>query len=168
MRIREAKEDDLIKIEYMMQIVWETTFRHFVPQKQIKIMQAEMHHVVAYQEQIGQGHHFLVAEESNKILGFVTYYEIDKGLKISKLYIDSQSQSSGIGRKLIRKVICLAQEKDLGFIELNVNRYNKALYFYRKLGFYIKESQDIPYHEYFLYDYLMRYDISSQEKYSLL
>ena len=163
MQIIEAKESDLIRIEQMMQKVWEPTFRHFVAQKQIELMQKEMHHVKAYQKQIQSGHHFLIAQEDKQLLGFVSYYELENGIKISKLYIDIQAQSKGVGKKLLQEVISKAKLKNFHFIELNVNRYNKALYFYRRLGFYIKESQDIPYQEFYLYDYLMRYDIDKNE-----
>lgn len=48
--------------------------------------------------------------------------------------------------------------KNLGAenLDLNVNRYNKARFFYEKVGFVIIKEEDIPMGEYWMNDFVMR------------
>jgi hypothetical protein len=42
------------------------------------------------------------------------------------------------------------------FLELNVNRKNPAMYFYKKIGFELYEKADIAYGKFWLNDYVLR------------
>lgn len=158
MEIIEVKVSDLPEIERLARKVWEPTYRHIVPQEQIVFMEERMHRVAAYLQQMEEGHLFCMAKMNDKVVGFLTIVVQEEGLKISKLYVDTDFHHSGIGKALLQfsKQLCI--HKKMKYIELNVNRYNKALYFYRRNDFYILHSVDIPYYGFYLNDYVVRWD----------
>jgi GNAT superfamily N-acetyltransferase len=77
-------------------------------------------------------------------------------MRIPKLYVRFDAQGSGVGKHLLNEVDKEAKLMNIPYLELNVNRYNKALYFYRRNGFFIYRSEDIPYKGYWLNDYVLR------------
>lgn len=70
------------------------------------------------------------------------------------------AQGKGVGRKLIEKAVEIAQEKGIENVILNVNRFNKAVSFYQKLGFKISSEVNIDIGKgYLMEDYIMNYTI---------
>jgi ribosomal protein S18 acetylase RimI-like enzyme len=63
--------------------------------------------------------------------------------KIHKIYVLPETQGAGLGRKFFEFVKENAKDKQQKAIFLNVNKYNKALYFYEKLGFSIVKEEVI-------------------------
>ena len=74
---------------------------------------------------------------------------------LHKFYIDNQKQRSGIGAELLQYVISTLITPQT--IELTVNRQNyKAINFYFKNGFVIKETADFDIgNGYFMNDFIM-------------
>ena len=69
-------------------------------------------------------------------------------------------QGNGTGKMLLEHVVNSIKEKDATALTLNVNRYNKARYFYEKHGFTIEEEVDIDIGEgYFMNDYIMELNL---------
>ncbi|MCO5230372.1 MAG: GNAT family N-acetyltransferase [Chitinophagales bacterium] len=162
MEFKEAQREDFVQIENLISIVWEPTYRHIVPQKQINEMFDEFCNQTYFGQQVSDGARFYLAVEGDILLGFVCLYKQNDGIKISKLYVDNEFHKKGIGRFLLDNVQKICKDNKLKYIELNVNRYNKALYFYRRYGFYIQQSEDIPYKEFWLNDYILRLDIEEE------
>jgi len=156
MEITAAGYEDLHRLETLADKVWEPTYRHLVRQAHILLMQERMHTVQAYREQMSEGHRFFKAEQDGVLLGFISFYPQEQLMKVPKLYVDNQLQRRGVGKALLDRVEQEARKQGLSWLELNVNRYNKALYFYRRNGFFIYKSVDIPYDQYWLQDYVMR------------
>ncbi len=66
-------------------------------------------------------------------------------------------QGNGTGKMLLEHVVRSIKERDATALTLNVNRYNKARYFYEKRGFTIAQEVDIEIGEgYFMNDYIMK------------
>ncbi len=72
------------------------------------------------------------------------------------MYLDPNLQGGGFGRKLLEEIE--NQIKNLGgkILDLNVNRYNKARFFYEKVGFEAILEEDIPIGNYWMNDFVMR------------
>ena len=97
-------------------------------------------------------HRGFVAEENNKVIGFVTYTSIpDEGqVKLSWIGVDPKFQGKGIGTKLIKKL-----ENELvgiGVKQLWVGTvaestvyepYEKTRAFYKKVGFRVTKVKKI-------------------------
>ncbi len=159
MEIIEAQPKHFPEIVEMIRKVWMTTYRHIVIEQQVVFMQNELNQLDLFLQLKEQGHIFHIAIVENKIVGFVSFYKNHEGVKIPKLYVDESIQKRGVGRKLLQSVEQFVRNNQLKCIELNVNRYNKALYFYRRYGFYILKSVDIPLGEFWLNDYVLRLDL---------
>lgn len=159
MEIIEAQPQHFLEIEALIQKVWLPTYTHYANYQQIVYMQNEMYNVDSLLQQSAQGHIFYVALDNNKVVGFMSFYRHEEGVKIPKLYVDSDTREKGVGRNLLKSVEKFSSDNQLKYIELNVNRYNKALYFYRRYGFCIVSSIDVPLKEFWLNDYVMRLDL---------
>jgi diamine N-acetyltransferase len=162
MFIREATASDISIIHQLATAIWWPTYRDIISEEQIRFMLTDMYSEEALQLQMEQGYHFLIAERENIPVGFAAYSLTEpenKVYKLEKLYVLPSGQGKGTGKKLIDEVITLVAEQHGEILELNVNRQNKALHFYQKLGFEIYREADIPYHHYILTDYVMRKNI---------
>lgn len=160
MTIREANAGDIHLLVKVADEVWEKTYRHIVTPLQIQVMMQDMHTSEAYQKQMKTGDRFFLAMEGEEVLGFISFHpkisEQESIMRIPKLYIRFSAQGSGCGKALLKQVEDEAAKQGLQFLELNVNRYNKALYFYRKNGFFIHRSENLDYKGFPLNDYVMR------------
>ena len=86
-----------------------------------------------------------VAEEDNKVKGFIMYtekeYNIDNQVQrityaIDAIAVDKQYRGQGIGTKLIDKIKEIAKDNNVDAIELQVNAKNiAAKAMYEKYGF---------------------------------
>jgi len=106
-----------------------------------------------------KNHHFLLAKENNEALAFLSYehcYQEKPVTRIHKIYILPETQGKGVGKLLIDCVEVLAQEAKSQKLSLNVNRYNNAQFFYKKMGFEIVGEEDVKLdHGYLMEDYVM-------------
>jgi diamine N-acetyltransferase len=159
MNIREAFPDDVPLLMDISHAVWEPTYRHIVRPDQIRVMMQDMHTHSAYLQQMREGHRFFIALQGSAIQGFVSFHphaDEPEVMRIAKLYVMMQQHGQGVGTALIAAVGAEALNQGKAWLELNVNRYNKALYFYRRKGFFIHRSEDLDYKGFPLNDYVVR------------
>lgn len=139
---------------------WPIAYGEILSTAQLEYMFDMMYSTTSLLEQAAKKNsQFLLAKEGNDYLGFASY-EIDihqtNKTKIHKIYILPETQGKGIGKKLIDYIAVEAQKQKNIAIVLNVNKYNKALYFYLKLGFSnVKEEVIDIGHGYVMDDYVM-------------
>jgi ribosomal protein S18 acetylase RimI-like enzyme len=70
--------------------------------------------------------------------------------------VHQSTQGQGIGKQFIDHIIAQLQPQQFHTLRLNVNRYNKARFFYEKLGFVITKEEDIDIgNGYYMIDYVM-------------
>ncbi len=154
--IYKACESDLPKIKAIADQVWEKHYSSIISQEQIDFMYALMYSADALLEQMQHGHTFFIYEEEEVPLGFVSMKIENDCIKIPKLYVNMQAHGKGIGKKLIATIEEQAIHSGIDTIELNVNRFNtNSIEFYKKVGFTIKKSVDIPLDRFVLEDYVM-------------
>lgn len=159
MIIRPATKEDISIISQLAQQIWRTTYREILTLAQIEFMLEDMYSSESLSEQFDQDVHFLLAEKEEQAVAFASYSLIESNpavYKIHKLYILPQEQGKGTGKKLLNYIREEIIARDGEIMELNVNRANPALEFYKKYGFSIVKEVDIPYHTFFLNDYIMR------------
>jgi len=102
---------------------------------------------------------FLLLIEDDEAVAFAAYSprEDDSEIyKLHKLYCLPKTQGKGYGKILINAVIDEVQKAGKHTLDLNVNRHNKALSFYTKMGFEVVYEEDIPIGPYWMNDYVMR------------
>ena len=89
------------------------------------------------QSQLPDGmHEFLVAEEDERVLGYVgMMFVLDEGY-ISNVAVAPDSRRRGIGDLLIQELLHRCEEHGLTFVTLEVREHNEpAIALYRKHGF---------------------------------
>ncbi|MDF3077978.1 MAG: family N-acetyltransferase [Sphingobacteriaceae bacterium] len=158
MLIRPATDQDIPVISRLANEIWWPTYGSFISHEQISFMLENMYSEEALRRQMKEeGISFLMAEREGEPVAFAGFSETEPEVfKLHKLYILPSEQGKGTGKRLIEHVEDLARAQGGTILELNVNRANPAFGFYKKLGFRIYQTVDIPYHQFVLNDYVMR------------
>jgi len=139
---------------------WPIAYGEILSKAQLDYMLKAFYNEEALMDSVAnKGHYFVLAKEGEETLGFASYeynYNQKPQTKIHKIYILPETQGKGIGKKLIDFIEKDAKENDSAILSLNVNRFNKALHFYQKIGFQITAEIDIELeHGYLMEDYVM-------------
>ncbi len=144
--IKKAEFNDISIIREIAQITWPVAFGEILSKEQLAYMMEMMYSQQVLENQLLHGHEFYLFLEEERVLGFMGIeknYKNQNQLKIHKLYILPAEQGKKIGEKLILFAENICLEEQIQKLTLNVNRYNKALHFYEKLGFENVKSEDI-------------------------
>ena len=159
-----ATTKDIAIIREIAEKTWFATYEPILGKQQPQYMFDLIYSEEGLEEQMNAGQVFVIqyASDENQInvpRAFASYSMKDDGEKIyklNKLYLNPDFQGGGLGKKLLIEVE--KQVKELGghWLDLNVNRYNKAKLFYERMGFEIIAEEDIPIGDYFMNDYVMR------------
>jgi ribosomal protein S18 acetylase RimI-like enzyme len=139
---------------------WPIAYGEILSKTQLDYMLGAFYNDEALNDSVvNKGHHFVLAKEGEETLGFASYehnYNQKPQTKIHKIYVLPQTQGKGIGKILIDFIENVAKENHSTELSLNVNRFNKALHFYQKLGFEIVGEVDIELdYGYLMEDYVM-------------
>jgi diamine N-acetyltransferase len=160
---RNATPDDITAIIALQEQIWEPTYRSILTAEQIDYMFRQTYAPEALRDQMHrQGHTFVLVYRENNLVGFTSFSEsraADHQFKLHKLYVLPSEQGQGTGRKLLEEVIRQCRQKKGQQLLLNVNRHNKALQFYERMGFTIIREEDIPIGPYWMNDYVMALDL---------
>ncbi|MBK0381407.1 GNAT family N-acetyltransferase [Pedobacter sp. SD-b] len=158
MKIITADLRHLETIHRIAKETWPIAYKNVISDEQIDFMLSKMYSILALEQQMEEGHVFVLLKTKNSNIGFASYSKDAKsnGYKLQKLYLHPKAQGKGAGKTLIEEVE--KRVKDLGaeYLYLNVNRGNKAYGFYKKMGYDVFEEIDIPYYSFILDDYIMR------------
>lgn len=155
-----ATEAHLPEIKRIAYETWPATFGAILSEKQIAYMLDWMYSIPSLTGQITEKKHvFLLAKDSEQFLGYASYELNYTGVpktKIHKIYLLPASQGKGVGALLINRIGEIAAENENNTLLLNVNRYNKAVGFYEKMGFSVVGNEDIDIGDGFLMeDFIM-------------
>ena len=158
--ISEAALEDFKSVQQIVAVTWPVAYGEILTKAQLDYMIKTFYSDEALKSSVlDKGHRFLMAKEDQVSLGFASYEHIvgQRPLtKIHKIYVLPNTQGEGIGTKLIAAIDAIARQNQSQALALNVNRFNKALGFYRKLGFRIVGEEDIKLeHGYLMEDYIM-------------
>lgn len=147
MKIITAEEQHFNVIKQIAYETWPHTFGNILSTDQIGYMLKLMYDVNAITKQVVElGHTFILAAENNAYYGYASYevnYKQHPVTKIHKLYILPNVQGKGIGKMLIEYVESEARRNHNQHLTLNVNRENKAVEFYERMGFIKQGEEDI-------------------------
>lgn len=155
--IKLATLADIPTIIAIHNATWETTYREILSPEQIEFMSKQFYSPRALENSIVQDdHQFLLLLVNEIPSGFASVSEEKTGhFKLNKIYILPSCQGTGAGKFLITEVEKYVKQKGAIQISLNVNRYNKARYFYEKMTYRIIREEDIPVGPYWMNDYVL-------------
>lgn len=163
-RTRKATIDDIGLIHEMAAEVFPATYRDILTPEQIDYMMDWMYSPESLERQIAEeGHVYFIVYENDKPAGYVSVQAQDENLfNLRKIYVLPASQGLHLGSFLLEVAIRYVREihPEPCMLELNVNRYNKALGFYERMGFRKLRQGDFPIGGgYFMNDYIMGMEI---------
>lgn len=163
MRIRFANFSDAEVISKLANEIWPKTYVGVISDDQINLMLAEIYSTCSIEHQIKAGHIFMLLETGGILQGFASITkQSEKVHKLEKLYLHPSIHQRGAGKLLIGTVEDYCRAQGASELLLNVNRNNKAKFFYDKMGYKVVEEVDIPYHQFVLNDYVMSKDLHSK------
>ena len=154
-KIVPATLEDLPKIQEIAYKTWPICYADIITAEQMDYMLNQFYALDSLSKSIENGHRFLLANEGNISLGFASYehhYKGENKTRLHKIYMLPESQGKGIGQMLLNQVEDLAKENHSVAVSLNVNKYNKAQYFYKKIGFKIVADEVIDIGNNFIMD----------------
>jgi len=158
-QIVEATPADYAVIRRLAYEIWPGTYGHILSKTQLDYMLDAFYSIENLTECAAKNHHFLLVKDSQRDIGFMSYEHGYKGkpaTRIHKIYVLPETQGKGIGKLLIERAETLAKAAKSDVLSLNVNRFNNAVSFYKKLGFGIVGEEDIEIgHGYLMEDFMM-------------
>jgi GNAT superfamily N-acetyltransferase len=155
--ITTATLEDIPIINQLANEIWWPSYKDYIPALQISLMLDELFSAAALQQQFSEGSIFKLLNFEEAKIGFASYSETgNKDIyKLHRLYLHPKFQNLGLGKDLLSAIENEVIAKGGISLELNVNRGNKAQFFYLKMGYQIVTYLDIPYHNYILNDFLL-------------
>ncbi|RZL50448.1 MAG: GNAT family N-acetyltransferase [Pedobacter sp.] len=162
--LRKAKEQDMEVISDLAERIWPHAYSAYLSNEQLRYMLDLMYNKGELLSQLQQGYNFIIAEDEKNDVGFACSSLTDpetQTYKLHKLYVLPEMHGKGVGKILINEIRNVAVRNGGKFLQLNVNRNNKAKDFYEKIGFYIKETVDVNIgNGFFMNDYVMELPLS--------
>jgi ribosomal protein S18 acetylase RimI-like enzyme len=155
--IREAGVSDIQLIRELCEQVWPATYAPILPKEQLSYMMEWMYSPASLQRQMNEGCQFLLLYSKDKPVAYASYQQISpQRYKLHKLYVLPTVQGQGAGRFLLTHIHEQIKQQRGESIELQVNRQNKARFFYETLGYSIREEADIEVgNGFYMNDYIM-------------
>ena len=155
--IRNASMADIPLIRELTFKVWPQTYSAIITKEQIDFMLEMMYSEASLTDQMNNGNQFIIINDTNEPVGFAAYQEIEPSLfKLHKIYILATQQGKGTGKFLINHIIHIIKQLGAVSLQLQVNRDNKARFFYEKNGFTIIQEADFDIgNGFFMNDYVM-------------
>ena len=166
--IIEASKSDIRQIQDLSDIAFRSTYKDILSAEQLEYMMDWMYSSESLQNQFEQGHHYFIAYLDNIPVGYASLQPegTDDGVQVfhlQKLYVLPSEQGCGLGRMLFERAAEFALESAKGQVarlELNVNRSNPAVDFYKHLGLRILREGDFPIGGgFYMNDYIMGIDL---------
>jgi len=159
-QITQASIEDIAKIQEITNITWPITYGEILTSEQLDYMLDLIYSDEALSKQFQNKEQlFYMISDSESIIGFIGIehnYNNEAVTKIHKIYLLPETQGKGYGKIVFEEIGKMASENHSKTLILNVNRFNTALNFYKKIGFDIKETVDIEIgNGYLMEDYVM-------------
>ena len=166
MQILPASPSDFKTIQQLAYTIWPVAYGEILSKAQLDYMLDAFYSEATLLKNFEEkGHLFLLARDGEKAVGFASYehhYQDKDKTRIHKIYVLPETQGKGAGALLMQEIEKAAIENGSAILNLNVNRFNKALHFYQKLGFDIVAEEDIELeHGYLMEDYVMEKELKT-------
>ena len=162
--IRIATPEDIDVIRSLASVVFPHTYKEILSPEQLEHMMEWMYSVESLNKQmLEDGHIYYLAYRGNEPVGYLSIQpEGEHTFHLQKIYVLPSFQGMKLGKMLFEQAIKAIKELHPTpcQMRLNVNRNNKALTFYQKMGMYKVDEGDFPIgNGYYMNDYIMELDI---------
>ena len=162
--IRKASVDEVPVIRAMAQVAFPDTYKEILSPEQIDYMMEWMYSEESLRRQMmEEGHIYYVAYREGRAVAYLSIQpEGEHVFHLQKLYVLPDYQGMHLGKQLFNQAIKAIKELHPApcQMRLNVNRNNKALAFYEKMGMTKVDEGDFPIgNGYYMNDYIMGLDV---------
>lgn len=161
-----AGPEDLRTIQELAKKIWPFAYGEILSVDQLEYMLEKFYSIRSLTEQANTSkHEFFLALHHDVPVGFISVGKSNNDPTVfilHKIYVLPKFQGKNIGKSLLDFAIEKTKADGGEALQLNVNRYNKALHFYIKNGFEVILEEDIDIgNGYFMNDYRMEFEIPS-------
>lgn len=158
--LRRATTDDCLLIHQMAAIVFPATYKDILSSNQLDYMLHWMYDPECIRKQMEVDEHvYFIAYKGEEACGYISIEQQEKDLfHLQKIYVLPAYQGCHVGSFLFRSAINHIKEVHPSpcLMELNVNRNNPALLFYKRMGMKKVREGDFPIgNGYYMNDYIM-------------
>lgn len=170
--VRKATIADCELIHELAWKVFPETYKEILSPEQMEYMMEWMYSVENLKKQMSEeGHVYLLGYYNEEVMGYVSVQPQGKSayeggqidtFHLQKIYVLPDFQGLHCGSFLFREAIQYIKELHPTpcLMELNVNRHNKALHFYERMGMKKLREGDFPIgNGYYMNDYIMGLEI---------
>lgn len=162
--LRKATLEDIPLIHQMAQEVFPATYREILSPEQLTYMMEWMYAPDSLRRQLEEESHiYYLALSGDEPAGYVSIQPEGEHLfHLQKIYVLPRFQRQHLGQLLFEQAIRAIKELHPApcQMHLNVNRYNKALQFYERMGMKKVSEGDFPIGGgFYMNDYIMGMDI---------
>lgn len=162
--IRQATTQDIALIEEMAQKTFPATYKNIITQEQIDFMMQWMYSAESLQKQMTQDRQtYYIAYSDGVPAGYVSIRPEAKNIyHLEKIYVLPSQQGKNIGKTIFLHAVSAVKSRCPSpcQMRLNVNRNNKALHFYKKMGMKKLSEGDFDIgNGFFMNDYIMYIDL---------
>lgn len=162
------KRAGISEIPLIQQIAYNTrpsAYHSIIGEEQVSYMLDLIYNNESLTKHFIEGHYFYFVYRNDELVGFASFGQMESAVwKLYEIYILPSVQGSGAGKSLLnfifRKVLSLGGTE----LILNVNRKNKALAFFKVIGFTIIREVKIDIDKGFYMDeYIMSLPLEREE-----
>lgn len=162
--LKKATTADCELIQKLAQQIFPVTYQDILTPEQIDYMMEWMYSQDNICKQIEEGHvYFFAYDEKNEVAGYVSVQPQGEDVfHLQKIYVLPSYQGAHCGSFLFREAVKYIKEVHPApcLMELNVNRHNKALNFYERMGMRKLREGDFEIgNGYYMNDYIMGMEI---------
>lgn len=161
--IRQAQADDCLLINQLAAKVFPATYKDILSQEQLEYMFDWMYAPQNIRKQMEEGHVYFIAYEECEPCGYLSVQQEEENLfHLQKIYVLPAFQKAHVGNYLFHEAIKYIKKVHPApcRMELNVNRNNKAVGFYERMGMKIAREGDFHIgNGYYMNDYIMAIEL---------
>lgn len=154
------------EIERLSSEIWHKVYPSLISMEQIDFMLNMMYSRSSLEKQMLElEHQFILISTEDEALGYASYSLKSAAeptiFRLNKLYLQPECHGKGLGKAMIQFIIEETLAQGAKFLELNVNKANPTIAFYKKFGFAITEETVVQIGEgYVMDDYVMTLKIT--------
>lgn len=161
--LRQADAEDIPLLRRMAGEAFPATYRELLTPSQLDYMMGWMYAPEVLRREMDAGLAWFVASAAGEPCGYLAVErQADGVFHLQKIYVLPRFQGCGVGEFLFRHAVWYARSVQAGpcRMELNVNRRNRALGFYERMGMHRLRAGDFPIGGgYYMNDYIMGLEI---------
>ncbi len=146
--INKCSTEGIPTIRQLSEEIWKEVYPTIVSMEQIDYMLEMMYSKKALEEQITTlGHQFILVRYHDEIVGYASYSiklkDEPKRYRLHKLYVKPELHGKGLGKAMISYISNEVSNAGGTELELNVNKKNPAVAFYKHTGFSVESEIDL-------------------------